>query len=107
MKRIFKILLAAGVWVAVVSTGYLYAQATSSSNMTAHFNSSLAREANGEIAAAITEMSALYAEAQDNYLVNLRLGWLEYLNDNYDASAGYYRHAYKIIVIQIFQPTQA
>ncbi len=45
---------------------------------------------------AIDEINKLYSKSQNDYLVNLRLGWLHYLNKDYDKSVRYYKAAIKL-----------
>ncbi len=78
----------------VVSAGvFLFAQDPKSDSRMTRFHASLAFESEGNIASALKEMDTVYPESRDDYLVNLRLGWLEYLNADYTKSARYYRHA--------------
>ena len=82
-----------GVLFAAGAAFYLFAQSPSSAPDVARFNLSLTYEQNGDYASAVNEMNALHDAAPDNYLVNLRLGWLEYLSGDYGKSVTYYRRA--------------
>jgi tetratricopeptide (TPR) repeat protein len=71
--------------------------AQENSGVIAHFNKSLSYESQGKLTEALSEMEAAAAlpEAKDDYLVTVRLGWVNYLNHNYDASKQYYRDAFR------------
>ncbi|MES2375949.1 MAG: tetratricopeptide repeat protein [Bacteroidota bacterium] len=58
------------------------------------FKNSYADENNKNYTAAINDMSPYYSEG--SYEVNVRLGWLNYLNKNYNASQNYYARAVNI-----------
>ncbi len=75
---------------------YLFAQSPSPALDVSRFNSSLTYEQNNDYASALKEMNALHDAAPDNYLVNLRLGWLEYLNSDYGKSVTHYRRAFDL-----------
>ncbi len=55
------------------------------------FHNSYADETNKNYTAAINDISPYYAD--NNYEINIRLGWLNYLNQNYNASQSYYQKA--------------
>lgn len=55
------------------------------------FRNSYNDEYNKNYAAAISDISPYYSE--NSYEVNIRLGWLNYLNKNYNASQSYYLKA--------------
>jgi len=55
------------------------------------FHNSYADEANKNYMAAISDISPYYSDG--SYELNLRLGWLYYLNKNYTASQNYYSKA--------------
>jgi tetratricopeptide (TPR) repeat protein len=58
------------------------------------FHNSYTDETNKNYVAAIADISPYYAES--NYEINVRLGWLNYLNKNYAASQTYYQKAIKL-----------
>jgi tetratricopeptide (TPR) repeat protein len=58
------------------------------------FHNSYANEANKNYAAAISDVMPYYSD--DNYEINIRLGWLNYLNKNYATSQSYYAKAIAI-----------
>lgn len=58
------------------------------------FRNSYQDEGIKNYAAAISDMMPYYAD--DNYEINVRLGWLQYLNKNYPSSQNYYAKAVKI-----------
>jgi len=55
------------------------------------FHNSYTNELNKNYSAAINDISPYYAES--SYEINIRLGWLHYLNQNYNASQNYYQKA--------------
>ncbi|NCD69545.1 tetratricopeptide repeat protein [Mucilaginibacter agri] len=55
------------------------------------FHNSYTDELNKNYTAAINDISPYYAD--NNYEINIRLGWLHYLNQNYNASQSYYQKA--------------
>jgi tetratricopeptide (TPR) repeat protein len=58
------------------------------------FKNSYADENNKNYTAAINDMTPYYSEG--SYELNIRLGWLNYLNKNYNASQTYYARAVNI-----------
>jgi tetratricopeptide (TPR) repeat protein len=60
------------------------------------FNASLADEGNGNYTEAVNKMMKIYDKHKDNYMMNLRLGWLNYLRESYDQSKKFYRSALNI-----------
>ena len=58
------------------------------------FHNSYADENNKNYTAAINDIYPCYNE--NNYEINIRLGWLNYLNKNYNASQVYYQRAINI-----------
>ena len=60
------------------------------------FNKSIDFEEIGNYKDAIKTIENIYSNYSNDYLVNLRLGWLQYLNQKYDESIKYYNKAIKI-----------
>jgi len=58
------------------------------------FHNSYMNELNKNYTAAINDIAAYYSD--NNYEINIRLGWLHYLNQNYIASQSYYQKAVNI-----------
>jgi len=58
------------------------------------FRNSYNDELNKNYTAAINDVSPYYSD--NNYEINIRLGWLHYLNQNYNASQSYYQKAIAI-----------
>jgi len=54
------------------------------------FTLSVQYENNKDYKNAIKEIEKIYNDFKDDYLVNLRLGWLYYLNSKQDKSIKYY-----------------
>jgi tetratricopeptide (TPR) repeat protein len=59
--------------------------------LTAAFSDSYAKEKSGKYAEAVTALKALYDA--NSYELNLRLGWLTYLEGQFSESTGYYNKA--------------
>lgn len=55
------------------------------------FHNSYTDELNKNYTAAINDISPYYTD--NSYEINIRLGWLHYLNQNYNASKNYYQKA--------------
>lgn len=66
-------------------------QAQSKAVLQRAFKNSYADENNKNYTAAINDITPYYS--QDSYELNIRLGWLNYLNKNYNASQNYYARA--------------
>lgn len=54
------------------------------------FNESIKHENNGNIDKAIASITKIYDSNKDNYLINIRLGWLYYQKKDYTKSKEYY-----------------
>ncbi len=63
------------------------------------FSASYAAEANGEYSKAIELLRKFYIE--DSYALNLRLGWLTYMNGSFVESAAYYNKAIQLMPMSI------
>jgi len=57
------------------------------------FSASINDEVNGNYTEAINKLLKIYDANKQNYLINLRLGWLHYLKESYDISKKYYKSA--------------
>lgn len=60
------------------------------------FHESLTHETSGNYAKAVQTLEAVYKDNSDDYLMNLRLGWVNYLAKNYEESKGYYSQAFTV-----------
>lgn len=60
------------------------------------FHSSISEEAIGNYEKAIEVMQVIYKEKPNDYLVNIRLGWLYYLAKMNESSVKYYKEAIRI-----------
>jgi tetratricopeptide (TPR) repeat protein len=72
----------------------VFGHLTAQNNYTAlqeAFSKSMAYESKGNFADAISTIKAIYQE--DSYEINLRLGWVTYLNGSFTESAAYYQKA--------------
>jgi len=63
--------------------------------ITAAFSDSYAKEKSGKYAEAVTVLKAYYDA--NSYEINLRLGWLTYLEGQFSESAGYYNKAIELM----------
>lgn len=59
------------------------------------FKESYAAEADSNFAMAIQKMEQIYRD--NSYELNLRLGWLNYLHQNYSKSSDYYQKSIKLL----------
>lgn len=76
----------------VLFVTYSYAQ--SDAALQRAFRNSYANESKKDYLAAIADVTPYYSEG--SYEVNIRLGWLNYVNKNYSASQNYYSKAVNI-----------
>lgn len=60
------------------------------------FNESIKHENNKNIDKAIESLKSIYDSNKDNYLINIRLGWLYYQKKDYSKSKEYYSEAIKL-----------
>lgn len=75
--------------IIILLVGNVFAQ--SNAVLQKAFRTSYADESNKNYAGAITDIMPYYED--NNYEVNVRLGWLHYMNKNYTASQSYYSKA--------------
>jgi tetratricopeptide (TPR) repeat protein len=68
------------------------------------FNASLADEEKGNYNEAINRLMKIYEKNKENYLLNLRLGWLNYLKGAQDQSKKYYRTAINLSSEKSIEP---
>jgi tetratricopeptide (TPR) repeat protein len=76
-----------------LAAGRLHAQSGAAAQTIVQFNQSLTAEAEDRYADALKDLESLPSEAKSDYLVSLRLGWLCYLNQDYDRAVSYYQQA--------------
>ncbi|HCT29702.1 MAG TPA: hypothetical protein DIW31_02970 [Bacteroidales bacterium] len=67
----------------------------SQDQLTLAFSDSYAKEKSGKYADAVTSLKAYYDEK--SYEINLRLGWLTYLQGQFSESLGYYNKAVELM----------
>jgi tetratricopeptide (TPR) repeat protein len=79
------------LFTALVLLLALQLQAQTNAVLQKAFHNSYTDELNKNYPAAINDISPYYAD--NNYEINIRLGWLNYLNQNYNASQSYYQKA--------------
>jgi len=79
------------LFIFLFATVAFSATAQSNAVLQKAFHTSYADEANKNYSAAINDISPYYSE--DSYEINIRLGWLYYLNKNYTVSGQYYHKA--------------
>jgi len=87
MEILKKLYLAAAL---LLVTGQVFAQSGAAAMQKA-FRSSYANESKKNYPGAMSDIMPFYAD--NNYEVNLRLGWLNFLNKNYTAAQTYYQKA--------------
>lgn len=80
-----------GLLAGILLCTVLLATAQQESKWQAAFSESYTQEANKQYAAAVNTIKAVYEEK--SYEINLRLGWLTYLNKEYATSQVYYQKA--------------
>ena len=88
MKRLFMI----SIFLIAVSS-----YCASLTDIESAFKESYKYEKDGNYFDAIDSMMTVYKENINSYAINLRLGWLYYLNKNYSDSILHYEKAEKII----------
>jgi tetratricopeptide (TPR) repeat protein len=77
--------------IAFLLAGLRIADAQNITLLQKAFHNSYADEANKNYPAAISDVTPYYTEG--SYEINIRLGWLNYLNKDYPVSEQYYRKA--------------
>ena len=84
--------------LAVVIVAILGAQIYSQKKMTKldAFHESLKFESSQNYQKSIQSLQAIYSEHKDDVLVNLRLGWLNYLTGNYEESKRFYSTSFAL-----------
>lgn len=80
----------------ILTSSYLAAGEKQSDRLIKTFSNSVTSESLGNYGEAINEMQLALIDNRDDYLINLRLGWLYYLNKDYPNSIIYYSSAIKI-----------
>jgi tetratricopeptide (TPR) repeat protein len=80
--------------IILLTFGAVKLQAQTNAVLQKAFKNSYADENNKNYTAAINDMTPYYSEG--SYELNVRLGWLNYLNKNYNASQTYYARAVNI-----------
>jgi uncharacterized protein HemY len=68
------------------------------------FNNSINFALNGNYEKAINELLNVYKNFPNDYLINLRLGYLYYLQKNYDESINYYKKAISLTKEKAIEP---
>ncbi len=69
---------------------------TGSDNKLNSFQTSIKEEKDKDYKQALNTMLIIYNDYKDDYLVNLRLGWLYYLNKENDESLKFYKEAARL-----------
>lgn len=68
------------------------------------FSASITDEANGNYTEAVNKLMKIYDANKNNYLINMRLGWLHYLKESYDISKKYYKNAISLTQEKSIEP---
>lgn len=71
-----------------------YSQNNSDDEKLLAFKSSIEKESIAQYSDAILELINIYDKHSDEYIINLRLGWLYYINQDYENSVKYYKKAF-------------
>lgn len=79
------------IFIAIIAMLSVSANAQNDAAMQKVFNDSYTQENNKKYPEAIAALAKVYNE--DSYELNLRLGWLNYLNKNYTQSQSFYQKA--------------
>lgn len=82
----------AAILIAVV-TASAAAQSGTADRIVALVNASIISESQGNYAHAVVQMDSALGMSNEDYLVVLRSGWVNYLNGNYTQSEKHYRRA--------------
>jgi len=95
-----------GIFIVLVSTIILNRVVFSQQNDSKikAFNNSINQALKGNYQKAIDELINIYKDNSNDYLVNLRLGYLYYLQKNYDESINYYRKAINLTNQKAIEP---
>ncbi len=88
-------ILAAVLLFLSLSTSY-YASDKESNKRLKSFINSISEETIGNYDDAIKLLSDIYDQYKDDYLLNIRMGWLNYLAKDYTNSIKYYKEAVRI-----------
>jgi len=84
------------IFIVVISSIYIYAQDINSDGKLLAFKNSIEQETIGNYPNAISELLNIAEKYKNDYLVNIRLGWLYYLNSDYSTSVSYYKKALQL-----------
>jgi tetratricopeptide (TPR) repeat protein len=86
------------IFITILLCSYIsvFAQHNSADTKLLAFKNSIQQESIGKYAQAILTINNIYDKYSDEYVINLRLGWLYYLNQDYTNSIKYYKKALQI-----------
>jgi tetratricopeptide (TPR) repeat protein len=84
------------ITILLISYISVSAQYNSADTKLLAFKNSIEKESIGQYSDAILELINIYDKYNSEYVINLRLGWLYYLNKDYDNSIKYYKKALQI-----------
>ena len=82
--------------ISVLTCGSIFSHELPGNEKIDAFKKSVAAEELGNYVKAINYLIVIFDDYKDDYLINLRLGWLNYLNKNYNESEKYYHEAIRI-----------
>lgn len=91
MKRFIILSSIAALAILLFFASELYSQ--KGNERISAFNASLTYENKKEYKKAVEELTKIYQEYKNDYLINLRLGWLTYMLQDYTKSLEYYKKA--------------
>ena len=89
-KRLLVILVMSPIFISVAQNN------NSLDDKILTFKNSIEEESIGKYSQAILTLMKIYDKYTDEYTINLRLGWLHYLNKDYESSIKYYKNALAI-----------
>jgi len=85
------------ILTAIIMSIFSYALISKSEDpKVAAFNKSIEHSTLGDNQKAFSELEKIYEKNKENYLINLRLGWLAFILNDFDKSESYYRNAVRI-----------
>ena len=91
-----KLKIAGMIMFFVIFSQINYATNTLYDDKLKSFNNSVTEESIGNYKEAIDELISIYSNYKEDYLINLRLGWLYYQSNDYNKSIQYYNQAVRI-----------
>ncbi len=101
-KIILPLKIAFFLIVIIIFSKFVFSQSTNEKIKA--FNSSIKFAQEGNYQKALDELLKIYKDNSDDYLFNLRIGYLFYLQKKYDNSVEYYRKAINLTQEKVIEP---